>query len=564
MTNVSSTKLEVASAPKKTKPIVRDHKFAGFAFAFCRADLLFEVDKERRIMFAAGATQKLLGRTPDDLNGEPFPTLVATSDRTMVSELLDMAGTKGRINDVPTKIVAGSGIETNASLAGYRVPEFDNNLFLAVKLEPRGKVQLKITESDLDVEAGVLNQKTFGAVASDRIQSFKDAGGDPKMTMIHVENLDALKQEVSTESHGRVMNAIGDILKSHSLGGDTAGRIDDENFSFAHDGTVDAEAVGREISDAASEIEPDSIKLSTSSTTMDADDDGMSDDEMTKALVYTMQAFAANDGQLSPANMSEMLEQRMAETVSTIETFKRISKNLDFDLVFMPICDLKTGEVHHFEALTRFRDSAGESPYRMITMAEEVGVIQDFDLAVAKRSIGYLENFGTGAVPGVAINVSGHSINNDQYVQELHHVLSKYDGLNHVLTLEITESAEITELEKVNSSIQSFRDRGFKVALDDFGAGAAGFDYLNSFDIDTAKFDGPVVKRAYATDRGKAFLASMATLCHQTGVETIAEMVEDEALANFLAECGVQLGQGWYFGKPDGDPVGFIKKVKSA
>lgn len=94
---------------------------------------------------------------------------------------------------------------------------------------------------------------------------------------------------------------------------------------------------------------------------------------------------------------------------------------------------------------------------------------------------------------------------------------------------------------------------GFGVALDDFGAGAASFGYLNSFDVDTVKFDGPVVKRAAKTRKGRVFLASMATLCREIGVETIAEMVEDKELARFLEQCGIVLGQGWYYGKPDAD-----------
>jgi EAL domain-containing protein (putative c-di-GMP-specific phosphodiesterase class I) len=105
-------------------------------------------------------------------------------------------------------------------------------------------------------------------------------------------------------------------------------------------------------------------------------------------------------------------------------------------------------------------------------------------------------------------------------------------------------------LEGVNRSIQLFRQKGFKVALDDFGAGAAGFDYLNTLEVDAVKFDGPVVKRAFATEKGKAFLASMAALCNQTGIETVAEMVETEELAKFLAGIGVHLGQGYYFAKP--------------
>ena len=112
----------------------------------------------------------------------------------------------------------------------------------------------------------------------------------------------------------------------------------------------------------------------------------------------------------------------------------------------------------------------------------------------------------------------------------------------------------------MNINIQKFRENGFHVALDDFGAGAASFDYLNSFDVDTVKFDGPIVKRSYATAKGKAFLASMATLCKQSGIETIAEMVEEEATVEFLIECGIPYAQGYLYGKPSPDIFSFAPK----
>jgi EAL domain-containing protein (putative c-di-GMP-specific phosphodiesterase class I) len=185
-------------------------------------------------------------------------------------------------------------------------------------------------------------------------------------------------------------------------------------------------------------------------------------------------------------------------------------------------------------------------------MAEEVGIIPDFDYAVAKKAIQFIKE-QPRKIPSIAVNVSGNSIVDPDFIAKLHDLLDRVGDISDRLMFEITESAGIEDLEGTNITFQGLRTKGYKVSLDDFGAGAASFDYLNSFDIDTVKFDGPVVKRAYATDKGKAFLASMATLCKQTGIETIAEMVEDEPLAKFLSECGVDLGQGWYFGKPDGD-----------
>ena len=178
-------------------------------------------------------------------------------------------------------------------------------------------------------------------------------------------------------------------------------------------------------------------------------------------------------------------------------------------------------------------------------------MISEFDLAVARKAVDIVQESVTGKnIPPIAINVSGHSIANKEFVSELRELLRKATNLSHMISLEITESAAITDFELVNGHIQQFRERGFHVSLDDFGAGAASFDYLNSFDIDVVKFDGPVVQRAHRTEKGKAFLESMATLCNQIGVETIAEMVEDKELADFLLECGIHYGQGWHFGKP--------------
>ncbi len=184
-------------------------------------------------------------------------------------------------------------------------------------------------------------------------------------------------------------------------------------------------------------------------------------------------------------------------------------------------------------------------------LAEEVGMITNFDLAVAHKVVALLSRLGTSSrIPPIAINVSGNSISDMKFVGDLHDILNKAINLRELISLEITESSKISDLDTVNESIQGFRKKGFKIALDDFGAGAAGFDYLNSLDVDVVKFDGPVVKRAYKTDKGKAFLASMSSLCESMGIETVAEMVEDEPLANFLAGINVHLGQGYYFGKP--------------
>jgi EAL domain-containing protein (putative c-di-GMP-specific phosphodiesterase class I) len=228
-------------------------------------------------------------------------------------------------------------------------------------------------------------------------------------------------------------------------------------------------------------------------------------------------------------------------------------------MVYMPICDLRVGRVHHFEALSRFRNAEmAKSTFQIITLAENLNLITDFDMAVVRKVCGQLDKFWrTKPLPTVAVNLSGISLAKDAFVAALHAFLDANPGLERRIQFEMTESAGIENLERANKVIQSLRDKGFKFAIDDFGAGSASFDYLNAFDVDYVKFDGPVVRRAYASKRGHDLLATMAKMCSRSGIQTVAEMVEDKKVANQLFYCGVDYGQGWYFGKPTADPFEF-------
>ena len=112
---------------------------------------------------------------------------------------------------------------------------------------------------------------------------------------------------------------------------------------------------------------------------------------------------------------------------------------------------------------------------------------------------------------------------------------------------EITESARILDLEHANEVIQDLRKRGFHVCLDDFGAGEAAFDYLRELDVDFVKIDGKYVKDAASNSRDKAFLIAMSGLCHDLGITTIAEGIENEEILDFLRGCGITYGQGYVF-----------------
>lgn len=521
------------------------------ALSFCRADVLLQVGRDLDIKFCSGPTQAVFGKVDKDLVGTPLLDLVHRYDRSILEDLVKDESLSARIDDLILRANTASDRELKIGISGYRVPDFENDFFIAIKIAPKQTIPVGSREEDKDQASGVMNNEAFVDAAAQRVKSHEASGGHAKVSMVKIGDLNEAGIEAGSAQEGEVLKAIGDVLNSESLGGDTAGRIDDENFSLVHDDDVDALALSEKISNALTKTAPEATSLIPKIATIDADASGMDEQQMAKAMLYSLQEFTKNDGEIPDGDLASMLEQSLQRNMEAVERFRGICDRGSFDLVYMPVCRLNDGSVHHYEALTRFRDDAGESPFQLITLAEEVGVISEFDLCVAERAIKTLLDAGFGENPTpVAINVSGHSIGEEDFRSNLHKLLDDTPGVSEFISLEITESAEISDLKGVNEALQTFRRDGFKVALDDFGAGAASFDYLNSFDVDTVKFDGPVVKRAVATQKGKAFLASMATLCHEIEVETIAEMVEDQELADFLAECGIELGQGWHFGKP--------------
>jgi len=125
------------------------------------------------------------------------------------------------------------------------------------------------------------------------------------------------------------------------------------------------------------------------------------------------------------------------------------------------------------------------------------------------------------------------------------------------IMFEITESSHIEDLHAANRFIQGLRRAGHQVCLDDFGAGSAALRYLHALDIDVVKIDGRYVRSAFEKPRNQAFLKAVVGLCHDLGVATIAEMVEDVSSVRMLRTCGVQFGQGYLFGEPTFDLSGY-------
>ncbi len=535
------------------------------AFAFSAADLMLEVAEDGRISYASGAGKHLTGVEPGELIGRQLGTLVDESDRHFLLNLLASLGVGGRIEPVTIRLAAAAGrAPVLCVLGGCCLPRKEGRYYLTLS-----GARLPMAETALqnkrDYQTGLLTAEDFEERASDRLKLARELGSEVKITLLEIVGLQDLAKDLPPETQAVLMGDVGAFLRSKSIGGDTAGRIDGEKYSILHAGTVDQAAVADKVRQLVAKANPAAQvaqALGVQGATLELHAKGMSDEDAASAMAFAVQRFAQQGAAgLSFRNTEESLKLLLSETVARVRALRSTMSQSDFQMVYQPIVQLSDRRMHHYEALVRFGDD--QSPFETIRLAEGVHMIGEFDLAVVQRVVEQLHLARkNGQRPEVAVNLSGHSLESTVFMAALRELLAPDQDLRKQLIFEITESTQITDLVHAGNAVRQLRQDGHSVCLDDFGAGAASFPYLQALEVDFVKIDGAYVKalQSREKERDRAILRGMVWLCKELKIGTVAEMIETEDQARLLLDFGIDYGQGWLFGRPEADMSSWLHR----
>jgi diguanylate cyclase (GGDEF)-like protein len=237
---------------------------------------------------------------------------------------------------------------------------------------------------------------------------------------------------------------------------------------------------------------------------------------------------------------------------------KRIHAALDqgqFRLVYQPIRPLVERPVPHprFEVLIRILESDGRfgMPGHFISVAERYDLMQALDRWVLHRAIiEWKQAEQLGLQPTFSVNLSGHSLSSDTFMQFLEGSVLASGIPPPCLCFELTETAAISNPERAREVIERLRARGNKFWLDDFGAGLSSFNYIKQFPVDGIKIDGMFVRGITKTYLDYALTEAITRVAKALGLGTVAEYVENEDIAKKLRQLGIEYGQGYWIGKP--------------
>lgn len=526
---------------------LRDERDRFVGFAFAGADLLLEVSRDNQILFAAGAAKALTGVEATQLVGKAFQSLIVERDRVTAEQVLKRAREEGRIDPV-TLAFDGPGREIiHATMSACLLPEKDNSIYLAIA-SARTHATGTALKGKRDLETGLLDSDSFNAAARETLSNAKEVGESLELALLRLQGLDELRSRTGSSKLGRLMTDIGNFLRTHSVGGNTAGRLGEDKFGLVRSRAAAKIVLSREIERLSRSYDPDGEGVKAGESRVDLEAPGITSDDAAKALAFTLGRFAsASTEEFSIASLAHGFRAQISETVNRISHLKAATNTDKMKVVFQPIVALDTNLLHHYEMLARF--DRNKSPYEMIQFAEKVGMIEEIDLTMCQRAIETLLDL-EGSPVDLAVNISGRSLGSDLFVEAMMKLFEPHAKLSKQLLFEITESTAITDLQRVERILTTLRKTGYRICLDDFGAGASSFPYLQALSIDFAKIDGGYISRMRDSAKDRAILKAMVVMCHDLGIGVIAEMIERVDQARDLLEMGIGYGQGYLFGHP--------------
>jgi diguanylate cyclase (GGDEF)-like protein/PAS domain S-box-containing protein len=259
------------------------------------------------------------------------------------------------------------------------------------------------------------------------------------------------------------------------------------------------------------------------------------------------------------------------EHEAELKLIERLSTRVameDLYLEMQPIMSLTAPHASlNFEVLLRMRDDKGNviPTDRLIAAGENSGRMSAIDRWVLSTTLDWLyQNQSRLAhINFVCMNLSGASLNDEKFIDDVVAMLEHHKHLAKRLCLEITESVALHDLQNTRRFIDRVRGYGVKVALDDFGAGYTSFSYLKDLPADMIKIDGSFIVNMNSHPANVAIVEAIVSLAKNLGMKTVAEWAEDNATVQTLAEIGVDYVQGFVIARPQ-DPSELLTAVSAA
>jgi diguanylate cyclase (GGDEF)-like protein len=407
-----------------------------------------------------------------------------------------------------------------------------------------------------DVLTGLANRAEFNARLEEASRRLKRNGGNLAVMMIDLDRFKAVNDTLGHLAGDQLLSEVARRLQSTVRDTDVLARLGGDEFAIIQEGGADqregAVALALRIIEAISvpfDLNGQQVEVGTSIGIALAPEDGVEPDELLRRAdlaLYSVKSSGRNDFCLF---RNEMLEIVNTQQSAERELREAIAQR-QFELHYQPVVDVKTRELRGVETLVRWRhpDKGMIAPDHFIPLAESTGLIVPLGEWILNQACADAANWPADVK--VAINISAIQFKKGNLFEVILSALVKTGLQPERLELEITETSLLENQDAHLTTIRQLKNLGLSIALDDFGTGFSSINYLTIFPFDKIKIDKSFTKGILSRADCKAVVACSLALAKGLGIVTTVEGIETEEQFEYMRAAGVELAQGYLFGKP--------------
>lgn len=411
-----------------------------------------------------------------------------------------------------------------------------------------------------DSLTGLANRRLFLDRLEQAIKTAHRNGREVALLFLDLDQFKRINDTLGHDAGDLLLLTVADRLKSCVRSQDTVARLGGDEFTIllndvreSHLVTIAAKNILRTLK-APIRLQNQEVIVSTSIGVTLAPSDSNDPETLMKNADLALYR-AKEKGRDRYHFFTEELNQRAIRQLHLEQELRHALEFDEFNLMFQPQVDLRSGEIVCLEALIRWHHPVRGrvvSPDEFIPVAEETGLIVPIGNWVLRNACMQLKLLHqlTGCELRVAVNLSARQFRDPALEQVISEALHNSGLAPSFLEIEVTESMLMDDIRAVTEQLQRIKDTGVIITIDDFGTGYSSLRYLKCLPVDVLKVDREFVRDIPEDLNDMEITSAVIAVAHKMGLKVIAEGVENLDQRDFLMINNCDLAQGFFFSRP--------------
>lgn len=410
-----------------------------------------------------------------------------------------------------------------------------------------------------DQETGLPNRVKFTEKLSELLQRAKKKKRMLAVMVLDMDRFKIINDSLGHDAGDEILKEISKRIQEVLPTGSYLGRFSGDKFNLVLSKNVGieevikvAKSILRRVSAPIFHSEQEFYVTASIGISL-YPNDGLDEITLLKNADIAMNRSKYPGGNRITLYSNEMNEEALRRLELESYLRKALQKE-EFFLCYQPLIDLTSGKLYGSEALIRWNHPilGLVSPGDFIPLAEETGLIEEIGSWVLRTACKQNKKWQKQGLKDltVSVNVSANQFQQVKFVREVKKALADSGLEPQYLTLELTESTMLRNIEHSIEVMRSLQDIGVRVSIDDFGTGYSSLSYLKDLPINTLKIDRSFINNLKIDTSDIAIVKAIITMGHGLAVKVVAEGVETEEQIELLKDLNCHYAQGFYLHRP--------------